>query len=214
VFGIWRGYDPTTYAAATFLEMHQGAVRGLNTLLPGLALGSILLTFVLTWLARGKGAVFWLYLGALLLMVAGGVVTRFFNQPINAQVMTWTIDSLPADWADLRATWWKWHLIRTALSVGAPACFDLFESQNHAAILQRFERNTMRNVTPRYQQVAGRTPALHPAADVQAARHKVWNGSILPVLEPEACAHCRHSFLFSSGRFGKPLKGGSCQHEF
>jgi hypothetical protein len=33
VFGIWRGYDPTTYAAATFLEMHQGAVRGLNALL-------------------------------------------------------------------------------------------------------------------------------------------------------------------------------------
>jgi uncharacterized membrane protein len=121
VFGIWRGYDPTTYAAATFLEMHQGAVRGLNTLLPALALVSILLTFALTWLSRGKRAVFWLYLGALLLMVAGGVVTRFFNQPINAQVVTWTIGSLPADWADLRATWWKWHLIRTALSVGALA---------------------------------------------------------------------------------------------
>jgi uncharacterized membrane protein len=121
VFGIWRGYNPTTYAAATFLEMHQGAVRGLNTLLPGLALGSILLTFALTWLARGKGAVFWLYLGALLLMVAGGVVTRLFNQPINAQVMTWTIDSLPPDWADLRATWLNWHLVRTGLSVGALA---------------------------------------------------------------------------------------------
>jgi hypothetical protein len=72
VFGIWRGYDPTTYAAATFLEMHQGAVRGLNALLPGLALVSILLTLALTWLARGKGVVFWLYLGALLLMVGGG----------------------------------------------------------------------------------------------------------------------------------------------
>jgi hypothetical protein len=147
-------------------------------------------------------------------MVAGGLVTRFFNQPINAQVVTWTIDSLPADWADLRATWWKWHLIRTALSVGAPACFDLFESQNHAAILQRFERNTMRNVTPRYQQVAGRTPALHPAADVQADRHKGLERVNSSGSRTGGCAHCRHSFLFSSGRFGKPLKGGSCQHEF
>jgi hypothetical protein len=117
VFGIWRGYDPTTLTATAFLEMHQGAVRGLNVLLPGLALVSIVLTLVLTWLARGKGAVFWLYLGALLLMVAGGVVTRFFNQPINAQVMGWTLDSLPADWADLRATWWNWHLLRTGFSV-------------------------------------------------------------------------------------------------
>jgi uncharacterized membrane protein len=117
VFGIWRGYDPTTYAGATFLEMHQGAVRGLNALLPGLALVSIFLTLALTWLARGKGMVFWLYLGALLLMVGGGVVTRFFNQPINAQVMGWTPDSLPANWADLRAAWWNWHLVRTGLSV-------------------------------------------------------------------------------------------------
>ena len=60
VFGIWRGYDPTTYAAVTFLEVHKGAVRGLNALLPGLALTSIFLTLALTWLARGKGIVFWL----------------------------------------------------------------------------------------------------------------------------------------------------------
>jgi uncharacterized membrane protein len=92
-------------------------VRGLNALLPGLAIVSIFLTLALTWLARGKGIVFWLYLGALLLMVAGGVVTRFFNQPINAQVMGWTLDSLPANWSDLRAAWWNWHLIRTGCSI-------------------------------------------------------------------------------------------------
>ena len=34
MFGIWRGYDPALYAPATFVEVHQGAVRGLNTLLP------------------------------------------------------------------------------------------------------------------------------------------------------------------------------------
>lgn len=117
VFGIWRGYDPTAYAAATFLEAHQGAVRGLNALLPGLALAAILLTLALTWFARGKGALVWVYLAALLLMVGAGVVTRFFNQPINAQVMGWTSETLPANWAELRATWWNWHLVRTALSM-------------------------------------------------------------------------------------------------
>lgn len=117
VFGIWRGYDPTTFSATAFLEMHQGAVRGLNLLLPALALASIIFTLTLTWLARGKGSVFWLYLAALLLMVGAGVVTRFFNQPINAQVVSWTADSLPANWADLRSTWWNWHLLRTGFSV-------------------------------------------------------------------------------------------------
>lgn len=117
VFGIWRGYDPTTYSAATFVEMHQGAVRGLNVLLPGLAFASIACTLALAWFARGKGGVFWLYVAALLLMVGGGLVTRFINQPINAQVMGWTDGLLPADWAELRAAWWNWHVVRTGVSV-------------------------------------------------------------------------------------------------
>lgn len=117
VFGIWRGYDPTGFTATTFVEMHQGAVRGLNVLLPGLAFASIILTFTLSWLARGKGVAFWLYLWALLLMICGGVVTRFFNQPINAEVMSWTAGSVPANWMNLRATWWNWHVLRTGLSV-------------------------------------------------------------------------------------------------
>lgn len=117
VFGIWRGYDPTFYSAATFVEVHQGAVRGLNVLLPGLALASIACTVALAWFARGKGTVFWLYVAALLLMVGGGVVTRFINQPMNAQVMGWTAGSLPSDWSELRAAWWKWHVVRTGLSV-------------------------------------------------------------------------------------------------
>jgi len=121
VFGIWRGYDPGPYAATTFLEVHQGAVRGLNTLLPGLAVISILLTIALLWFARGKGMTFWLYAGALSLMVAGGVITRLFNQPINVQVITWTIDALPSNWTALRSSWWDWHILRTGLSVAALA---------------------------------------------------------------------------------------------
>ena len=121
VFGIWRGYDPTTYSAVTFVEMHQGAVRGLNVLLPGLALVSIALTLVLAWLARGKGLAFWCYAGALALMVGAGIVTRLFNQPINAQVMGWSPEALPSNWTEFRATWWNWHLLRTGLSVLAMA---------------------------------------------------------------------------------------------
>lgn len=121
VFGIWRGYNPQAYSAETFVEVHQGAVRGLNALLPGLALVSIAIVSVLAWLARGKVAPVSLYLMAAALMVAGGVVTRFFNQPINAQVMTWTIEALPASWAEVRDTWWTWHLVRTGLSLLAMA---------------------------------------------------------------------------------------------
>jgi len=119
VFGIWRGYDPSGFTAAAFVEMHQGSVRGLNVLLPGLALVSIVLTIALGWFARGKGAVLWLYVGAVALMIAAGLVTRFVNQPINGEVMSWTAESVPANWMELRSTWWNWHVLRTGLSVGA-----------------------------------------------------------------------------------------------
>ncbi len=120
-FGIWRGYNPTDYSAATFVEMHQGAVRGLNVLLPGMGLTSILITIALAWLAYGKGPAFKLYVSTVVLMVTIGILTRLLNQPINAQVMTWTAETLPANWAQIRDTWWVWHLVRTGASILAMA---------------------------------------------------------------------------------------------
>jgi hypothetical protein len=117
-FGIWRGYNPSGFAPPTFLEVHKGAVAGLNTLLPVLGLAANVLTLLLA--ARFYGSTgFGLFVLALVLMIAAGVITRFGNQPINAQVMGWTVYSMPTNWTQLRDTWWFWHLIRTAVSVAA-----------------------------------------------------------------------------------------------
>jgi hypothetical protein len=117
VFGIWRGYDVTAYTPATFVEVHQHAVDGLNTLLPALGLASIVLVAVLSAEARRRRAL-WPYLGALAFLIAAGLVTRLFNQPINAQVMEWSANALPADWEAIRTSWWMWHLVRVGLSMG------------------------------------------------------------------------------------------------
>jgi hypothetical protein len=63
----------------------------------------------------------WLYIASATTLVAGGLVTRLINQPINAQVMTWTVTSLPADWNDIRKLWWNWHLVRLAATFLAQA---------------------------------------------------------------------------------------------
>jgi uncharacterized membrane protein len=114
MFGIWRGYELAGYTPATFLEVHQGAVRGLNTLLPAMAGACIVLTVLLAILARNRPTVLWLYLCTALLLIIGGAVTRFANQPINEQVMAWTANSLPENWTALRDSWWNWHLARLA----------------------------------------------------------------------------------------------------
>jgi uncharacterized membrane protein len=119
MFGIWRGYDPALYAPATFVEAHQGAVRGLNTLLPAMAIAALVLVVVLAVLARSRPMTLVLYVAAALAIVIGGLITRLANQPINDLVMAWTPTSLPENWTELRDSWWGWHMARLAATVGA-----------------------------------------------------------------------------------------------
>lgn len=116
-FGIWRGYNPADYSALTFLETHQGAVHGLNTLLPAMGFGALACTVILAWLNRRDPTLVAAYGAALVLIAAAGAITRLFNQPINAQVMTWTVDTLPNSWTAIRDNWWNWHIARTLVSI-------------------------------------------------------------------------------------------------
>ena len=93
---------------------------GLNTLLPVLGLGANLLTLFLVLRFYGSRS-FPLYLTALALMVTAGLLTRLGNQPINAIVMGWTVDTMPANWASIRDSWWSWHIFRTGASIAGLA---------------------------------------------------------------------------------------------
>lgn len=132
-FGIWRGYDPRELEAAAFVAMHQEAVRGLNVLLPALGFVTIASLAVSAFLLRRERPALWLLLVALVLMAASGSITRFFNQPINALVMGWSTTSVPANWQELRETWWSWHVARTFTTVAGfviIAATVLFGRQN------------------------------------------------------------------------------------
>lgn len=114
MFAIWLGYPIVSYSPSTFVEVHQGAVRGLNTALPAMAAAALVLVAVLAVMARRQPPIMWLYLTVAGLVVVGGLITRFINQPINAQVMTWTAASLPTEWSEVRQLWWTWHQVRFA----------------------------------------------------------------------------------------------------
>jgi uncharacterized membrane protein len=119
MFGIWRGYQVVDYTPATFIEVHNGAVRNLNTLLPAMAMACLALVLALAVMSRHKAAPLSLYLLAASAIVVGGLITRLFNQPINAQIMAWTASSLPAGWSSTRDQWWTWHQWRLASTLAA-----------------------------------------------------------------------------------------------
>ena len=117
MFGIWRGYDLAQYSPTAFLEVHQGAVRGLNTLLPAMAIVGLVLIVLLAVLARARPSVLWLYVAAAILVVIGGLITRLANQPINEIVMGWTATTMPDNWTMLRDQWWNWHQLRLGATI-------------------------------------------------------------------------------------------------
>lgn len=116
MFGIWRGYNPATFSPATFVEVHQGAVRGLNVLLPSIGFVCMLSVVTLAWLGRGTPQARWFYIAAAVAMVTAGLITRFGNQPINAVIMAWST-APPDGWQMVRDSWWNWHLARLAAGI-------------------------------------------------------------------------------------------------
>ena len=116
-FGIWFGYNPKTFSASTYIEQQQGAIRGLNTMMPALGLGTVLLTLFSAFQQKDDKSTVLQLLTASVLLIGSGLITRFGNQPINSMVMTWTADSMPADWTAWRDRWWSFHIIRTLASL-------------------------------------------------------------------------------------------------
>jgi len=111
--GIWLGFDPRTYSFSTYREQQQGAIAGLNVLMPILGLITIILTLASAFLQKNNKPVFVMLIIAAVLFIGSGLITRFGNQPINSIVMTWTISDIPSDWTDLRDRWWTMHQIRS-----------------------------------------------------------------------------------------------------
>jgi uncharacterized membrane protein len=113
MFGIWVGFNPSSLSAAAYVEQQQNAIRSLNTLLPIMGGVCILLAALLAIQSKSDSRSRNLLIGAIVCLVVAALVTRFGNQPINAEVITWSAQSPPANWVQLRDAWWQWHVVRT-----------------------------------------------------------------------------------------------------
>ena len=64
---------------------------------------------------------FYLTLVGFLLFIAALLVTLIVEVPIDNQIKTWTIVTLPNNWEQLRDPWEKSHVIGTAASIAGLA---------------------------------------------------------------------------------------------
>jgi uncharacterized membrane protein len=117
MFGIWFGYNPVNMSYAGYLEQQKQVISALNTKLPLIAAGGIVLTIISAFLSKSSRSTLYLLLTAAVCLIIAGIVTGFFNQPINTKIMQWTIEAPPMDWVEVRDTWWKYHIIRLSAGI-------------------------------------------------------------------------------------------------
>ena len=117
LFGIWIGFDPTKLSAAAYIEQQQNAIRSLGPVMPTLAGISLLLSLTLAIATKHDPRTRYLLIASAGCVVAVALITRFVNQPINAEVMTWSIDAPAANWIQLRERWWSGHIARTIAAI-------------------------------------------------------------------------------------------------
>jgi uncharacterized membrane protein len=117
MFGIWLGYNPMDLSQTAYLEQQQQAIRTLNVTMPRLGAIGTVLTLASAVLARDGRLAFVLLTAAVGCLLVAGLVTRIGNQPINARVGTWSVQTMPTDWTTCRDDWWRWHIRRTVAGV-------------------------------------------------------------------------------------------------
>ncbi|MFC1451443.1 DUF1772 domain-containing protein, partial [Bacillus cereus] len=69
------------------------------------------------FLQRKNKSVFVALLLAAAFFISCMVITRFGNVPIKIEMLKWTKDSLPGNWAMLRDKWWLFHIMRTIVEL-------------------------------------------------------------------------------------------------
>lgn len=115
-FVVYLAYNPAGMSAAFYVETMQHAIRVLIPLAVVLFLG-LFFTIVSAVLARRDRLSFYLLIAASICIIVAVLVTVFGNWPINNQIITWSINSPPSNWTELRDEWWRFHVARAVIGI-------------------------------------------------------------------------------------------------
>src|SRR5215510_8493502 len=119
-WGTWLGLSRsmTSLSTETFLEVAHTMIGNLGTIMAILMPAAILSTLpVLYMLYRRRPKAFYATLAGLSLFVIALLITLLIEVPLDLKFEQWTLETLPADWQQLRDRWEWWHVVRSWVSV-------------------------------------------------------------------------------------------------
>jgi hypothetical protein len=117
MFGVFLAFNPKGLEGPHYVQMQQRGMRTLDPALPALGAATIVVTALAAAMARHDGVRLGLLATAAIGFLAAGLITRFFNQPINKFVRSWSAATPPPQWIQLRDKWWHWHVTRLVCGI-------------------------------------------------------------------------------------------------
>src|SRR5690606_9440330 len=95
VFGIWIGFNPENLSATSYVEQQQGTISAFNVLIPRLCLLSIAPTSCYAFYIINNTRSLYMLTISIIFIIFSTLVIRFGNQPLNAIVLSCSLDNIP-----------------------------------------------------------------------------------------------------------------------
>jgi len=121
MFAVCLLFNPAGLDASTYVTHQQWGIHALHPKIPLLGALTVIAILMAAFLSRDDHSRVAMLLLAAGFFVVAGLITRFSNLPMNAVVATWSAQAPPADWAQMRDAWWRWHVLRFTAG-GAGLC--------------------------------------------------------------------------------------------
>jgi uncharacterized membrane protein len=123
---IGLGRAMSLLSPSTYVEFHQATNRTFDPYMPIVVMGALLGGIVLATLSQGIHSLSGqLAIAGSACYVAVLAISSSTNVRINKQIERWSVQSPPDDWAHIRASWVRFHIIRTLFSLPGLACYIL-----------------------------------------------------------------------------------------
>lgn len=117
IFGVWLMEHSFRGDGSFYTELKQLQISTFTVPLSSLGTGTVALGLFYLYLIRRNRLAAGLTLAGVLCFVVGFAVTVWGHFPINAQIMGWSAEVPPEEWAQLAAKWGRAHDLRTLFGV-------------------------------------------------------------------------------------------------
>src|SRR5262249_45596037 len=123
---IGLGRAMSRLSASTYVEFHQATNKTFDPYMPIVVVGALLGGIVLAILSPGIHSLMGeLAVAGAACYVAVLAISLATNVRINKQIVSWSVQTPPDDWALVRARWIRFHIVRTLFSLPALAFYLL-----------------------------------------------------------------------------------------